>query len=265
MTILQSILQHKKTLLPSLLENKPGFNVKPKARPSLYNLLRESETLQVIAEMKRASPSKGLIAEGANHVAQALQYEAAGAVCISVLTEEKYFKGSFQDLADIANQVDIPLLNKDFIIHPVQIDYAKAAGASVILLIVAALSDEQLKTLYDYATLLNLDVLVEVHDEEELDRALAIQPKIIGVNNRNLKTFEVDLGQTEILANKINRYKEIAFISESGIWNSEDALRVSNVGARGILVGESLMRSGNVDDALKALQVPLPQLTKDVK
>lgn len=263
MTILQTILNHKETLLPSLLATEPEFDVTPKSRRSLYDVLRKSETLQIISEMKRASPSKGLIAEGANPVEQAKKYERAGAACISVLTEEKFFKGSFQDLVDIANNVDIPILNKDFIIHEVQIDYAKAAGATVILLIVAALSDKKLKAFYEYASDLGLDVLVEVHNEEELDRALAIHPKIIGVNNRNLKTFEVDLAQTEKLAQKIIAVGDIAFISESGIWNEEDAKRVANVGARGVLVGESLMRSGNVEEALKALQVPLP--TKVVK
>ncbi|MBD8025539.1 indole-3-glycerol phosphate synthase TrpC [Ureibacillus sp. Re31] len=258
MTILQTILDHKSTLLPVLLENKPKFEVKKKIRSSLYDCLRNAETLQVISEMKRASPSKGFIAEGANPIEQAKKYERAGAACISVLTEEKFFKGSFQDLVNIANHVDIPILNKDFIIHEVQIEYAKAAGASVILLIVAALSDEKLKAFYTYASKLGLDVLVEVHNEEELDRALAIHPKIIGVNNRDLKTFTVDLSQSEKLANKLNNYEDIVFISESGIWNAEDAARVANVGAHGVLVGESLMRSGEVEEALTSLQVPLP-------
>ena len=258
MTILQKIIDYKETLIPTLLANKPQFDVAEKVRPSLYNELRKSDTMQVISEMKRASPSKGLINEGADPIEQAKKYESAGAVCISVLTEDKYFKGSYQDLADIANNVDIPILNKDFIIHEVQIDYAKAAGASVILLIVAALSDEKLKAFYNYATDLGLDVLVEVHNEEELDRALAINPKILGVNNRDLKTFNLDLVQTEKLAEKINAIPNIAFISESGIWTSEDSERVANAGARGVLVGESLMRSGNVEDALKSLQVSLP-------
>lgn len=265
MTILQTILDHKSNLLSSLLENEPQFEVKKKTRPSLYNCLKKAETLQIISELKRASPSKGLIAEGANPIEQAKKYEQAGAACISVLTEEKFFKGSFQDLVDIANHVDIPILNKDFIIHEVQIDYAKAAGASVILLIVAALSDQKLKAFYTYANMLGLDVLVEVHNEEELDRALAIHPKIIGVNNRDLKTFTVDLAQSEKLATKLNDYEDIVFISESGIWNAEDAARVAKVGAHGILVGESLMRSGDVEEVLTSLQVPLPFVAKGVK
>lgn len=257
MTILQNIIDYKKTLLSNLLQNKPNFHVIPKKRPSLYEELRKAERLQIISEMKRASPSKGMINENANPVEQAKKYEKAGAACISVLTEDKFFKGSFEDLALIANNVDVPLLNKDFIIHEVQIDYAKASGASVILLIVAALSDEQLKSLYDYATKQGLDVLVEVHNEEELERALAIHPKIIGVNNRDLKTFHVDLIQTEKLANRILQFEDIVFISESGIWEEKDAQRVANAGARAILVGESLMRSDNVEDAIHSFQVPL--------
>lgn len=257
MTILQTILDHKETILPSMKANEPKFDVQPKKRLSLYDALRKSNTLQIIAEMKRASPSKGLIAEGANPIEQAKKYENAGAICISVLTEEKFFKGSFEDLANVANTVDIPVLCKDFVMDPVQIDYAKAAGASVVLLIVAALDDENLKSLYNYATNLELDVLVEVHNAEELERALAIQPKIIGVNNRDLKTFNLDLAQTEQLAERINAISDIAFISESGIWTQEDATRVANVGARGVLVGESLMRSGTVEETLKSFQVPL--------
>lgn len=262
MTILQNIIDYKKTLLPTLLQNKPNFDVVSKKRPSLYEELRKAEKLQIIAEMKRASPSKGVINENVDPVEQASKYAKAGAVCISVLTEDKFFKGSFEDLARIANNVDVPLLNKDFIIHEVQIDYAKASGASVILLIVAALTDEQLKTLYDYATKEGLDVLVEVHNEEELERALAINPKIIGVNNRDLKTFHVDLIQTEKLANRILQFEDIVFISESGIWEEKDAVRVANAGARAILVGESLMRSGNVEEAIRSFQVPLPKVVK---
>ncbi|QCR31358.1 indole-3-glycerol phosphate synthase TrpC [Lysinibacillus sp. SGAir0095] len=265
MTILQKILDHKATLIPSLLAKEPTFEVEHKSRPSLYETLRKADALQVISEMKRASPSKGIINEGANPVELAKRYEQAGAACISVLTEEKFFMGSYQDLVAIANNVDIPILNKDFIVHEVQIDYAKAAGASVILLIVAALSDELLKAFYTYASVLGLDVLVEVHNEEELDRALAIHPKIIGVNNRDLKTFDLDLIQTEKLANKINAHEDIVFISESGIWNARDAERVAIAGARGVLVGESLMVSQNVEQALFSLQVPLPSLVKDVK
>ena len=206
--------------------------------------------------MKRASPSKGDIATHIEPVEQATQYEKAGAACISVLTETKYFKGCYADLNAVANAVNIPVLCKDFIIDEVQIDYAKAAGASVILLIVAALTDEVLTRLHGYAHAHELEVLVEVHDLEELDRALAIGALIIGVNNRNLKTFEVDLKQTETIARAFNR-DDIAFISESGIWNEQDATLVASYGAKAVLVGESLMRSGNVVADLQSLQIEL--------
>jgi len=260
MTILDTIIEHKKNILPKLQETKPDWNVPIVKRPSLYDLLRKSDTLQIIAEMKRASPSKGIINANADPVEQAKRYEKAGAACISVLTEEKFFKGSFEDLANIAKNVNLPILNKDFIIDKVQVDYALRSGASVILLIVAALEDVTLAELYEYAESLGLEVLVEVHNEEELERALRLRPKLLGVNNRDLKTFHVDLAQTEKLAEMIKRYPDIAFISESGIFQKADAERVANAGARGILVGESLMRSGNPEDTLKSFQIKLPAL-----
>ncbi|MEO4053996.1 indole-3-glycerol phosphate synthase TrpC [Solibacillus sp. CAU 1738] len=253
MTILNTILEHKKTELQSLLQAKPQF-AETTTRPSLYDHLICTDRLQVIAEMKRASPSKGDIATHIDPVAQAQTYEAAGAACISVLTDSKYFKGSFTDLHAVAQAVTIPVLCKDFIIHKVQIDYAKAAGSSVVLLIVAALTDEELADLHAYASGLGLDVLVEVHDVLELQRALQINAKIIGVNNRNLKTFEVDLAHTEEIACHLNR-SDVAFISESGIWNADDALRVAKAGAKAVLVGESLMRSRDVTADLQALQI----------
>lgn len=256
MTILDQIIDHKKTELPGLKAAAPNFTTISKVRPSLYEQLIQAQKLQVIAEMKRASPSKGDISVDTDPVEQALQYEVAGAACISVLTETKYFKGSYADLNAVANKVDIAVLCKDFIIDEVQIDYAKAAGASVILLIVAALTDEQLARLHTYATQQGLEVLVEVHDVEELTRAVAIDARIIGCNNRNLKTFELDLKHTEEIAQHFKR-DDIAFISESGIWNTDDAARVAGYGAKAVLVGESLMRSGDVVADLQSLQVEL--------
>lgn len=256
MTILNKIIEQKKSELPGLLANAPSFPSITKVRPSLYETLRSTNTLQVISEMKRASPSQGDIATHIDPVEQATQYELAGAACISVLTEQAFFKGSFDDLNAVAQAVSIPVLCKDFIIHEVQLDYAKAAGASVVLLIVAALTDEALQALHTYATNLGLEVLVEVHDVEELQRAVAIDAKIIGVNNRNLKTFEVSLETTRDIAAHVPS-SNIAFISESGIWNEEDARFVAEAGAKGVLVGESLMRSGDVQAALKALKIEL--------
>ena len=256
MTILDQIIEQKKLELPALLAAKPTFQTVVKVRPSLYETLKNANTLQVIAEMKRASPSKGDIATHVDPVTQALEYEQAGAACISVLTEQAYFKGSYADLNAVANAVSIPVLCKDFIIDTVQIDYAKAAGASVILLIVAALTNEQLQNLYVYAQENDLEVLIEVHDLEELQRAMNIGAKIVGVNNRNLKTFEVSLSKTAEIAQHLPS-SNIAFISESGIWNEEDAKIVANVGAKGVLVGESLMRSGDVKTSLQSLQIDI--------
>lgn len=264
MTILDKIIAQKKAELPGLLQAAPSFATPEKIRPSLYETLMTTTTLQVISEMKRASPSQGDIATHIDPVEQALQYEQAGAACISVLTEQTFFKGSFNDLNAVAHAVNIPVLCKDFMIHEVQIDYAKAAGASVILLIVAALTDEQLQSLYTYATNKGLEVLVEVHDVEELQRALRISPKIIGVNNRNLKTFEVSLTNTDEIAQHVPS-SNIAFISESGIWNRDDATSVAKAGAKGVLVGESLMRSGDVQAALKELQIDITAKAGEAK
>lgn len=256
MTILTTILAQKELEIAKQKQQAPTQVATPKQRPSLFDTLYKTKHVQVIAEMKRASPSKGLIAEGANPVAQGLAYEQAGAACISVLTDEQFFKGSFEDLKNVANAVNIALLCKDFVIDEIQIDYAKAAGASVVLLIVAALNDEQLLRLHQYATKLGLDILVETHNVEELQRALAIGAKIIGVNNRNLHDFSIDLAHTETIAQHFPFEEERVFISESGIWTSEDAARVAKAGARAVLVGESLMRSNSVQSAIHALRVP---------
>ena len=264
MTILTKIIEQKKRELSGLKANPPEFPTIQKQRPSLYETLMHTNHLQVIAEMKRASPSKGDIATHIDPVEQATQYAAAGAACISVLTEQAFFKGSFKDLNDVAQHVDVAILCKDFIIDEVQLDYAKAAGASVALLIVAALTEQQLQTLHQYAEKIGLEVLVEVHDIEELQIALRIGAKIIGVNNRNLKTFEVDLAHTEQIAQHFSNMS-VAFISESGIWTREDAVRVAKAGAKAVLVGESLMRSDDVKAALQSFQVDLLVEAGDVK
>ncbi len=262
MTILDKIIHEKRReVLDMLAEQDVRLEARP-SRPSLFSKLYKTEHLKVIAEMKRASPSKGLIAEGADPVAQAITYYNAGAACISVLTDNHFFKGSFEDLAAVADNVPIPLLCKDFIIHPVQIDRAKSAGASVILLIVAALTDHELAELHAYALESGLEVLVEVHDGAELKRAIAIDAKLIGVNNRDLRTFMVDLKRTEEIAALFPFDEERVLISESGIWESEDALFVADTGASAVLVGESLMRSGAVATTIQSLQVALPGVVR---
>jgi len=206
-------------------------------------LKNHQDRLQIIAEVKKASPSLGDINLDVDIVQQAQTYEANGAVMISVLTDEVFFKGHLDYLREISSQVKIPTLNKDFIIDEKQIIRARNAGATVILLIVAALSEKRLKELYDYATDLGLAVLVETHNLAE---------QIIGVNNRNLTTFEVDLQTSVDLA---KYFKDDCFyISESAIFTEEDAKRVAPY-FNGILVGTALMQAEDVAQRIKELQI----------
>lgn len=256
MNILTKIIEQKKIEVANLLtQPDPLANFTVIKRNTLFATLSSADTLQVIAEMKRASPSKGLIAQGADPVKQAKIYATAGAAAISVLTDKAFFQGSFEDLVAVAKAVQTPLLCKDFMIDRVQIRFAKAAGASVILLIVAALDDATLQDLFSFATSLGLEVLVEVHDVEELERALALGAKLIGVNNRDLRTFEVDLARTQEIAEAFPFEEQRVLISESGIWSNADAKKVAAMGASAVLVGESLMRSGDAGSALRHLQV----------
>lgn len=254
MTILQRILLEKEKEVAHFLEQKPPKDTKLPIY-SLYSRLMKQSKLQIIAEIKRASPSKGLINAEVNPVKQAQIYEAAGAACISVLTDTPFFKGTFDDLHQVATAVNIPVLCKDFIIDKIQIDYARAAGASVILLIVAALEKQKLQVLFNYAENLKLDVLVEVHSIEEYEIAQALGAKIIGVNNRNLKTFEVDLQHTKIIAEQFSAEDGRVLVSESGIRHEEDARTVAKYGASAILVGETLMTTSNVKQTLQTLCV----------
>ncbi len=172
-------------------------------------------------------------------------YEDCGAGAVSVLTDGQFFKGSFHDLQTAREESNIPLLCKDFIIDKIQIDRAYEAGADIILLIVAALTKEKLKELYSYVLAKGLEAIVEVHDERELETAIQLNPHVIGINNRNLKTFEVDLGQTEKLGKRLNE-EQLLWISESGIHSKEDIIRVKKAGAKGVLVGEALMTSSSI-------------------
>lgn len=215
-------------------------------------LKNNQDRLQIIAEVKKASPSLGDINLDVDIVQQAQTYEANGAVMISVLTDEVFFKGHLDYLREISSQVQIPTLNKDFIIDEKQIIRARNAGATVILLIVAALSEKRLKELYDYATDLGLEVLVETHNLAELEVAHRLGAQIIGVNNRNLTTFEVDL-QTSVDLAKYFR-DDCLYISESAIFTEEDAKRVAPY-FNGILVGTALMQAEDVAQRIKELQI----------
>ncbi|RME92496.1 MAG: indole-3-glycerol phosphate synthase TrpC [Verrucomicrobia bacterium] len=210
----------------------------------------------LIAEVKKASPSAGVIREDFDPVAIARTYEAAGASCLSVLTDEPFFQGSLDYLRRIRGAVGRPLLRKDFILDPRQVLEAAEAGADAVLLIVAILDDEALRGLHQLATDAGLAALVEVHDEAELDRALAVGAGLIGVNNRNLRDFTVDLATTEHLARRIAQLApgdDILLVAESGIHSRADVERLRDAGARGILVGESLMREP--DPAVKVAEL----------
>lgn len=204
----------------------------------------------LIAEVKKASPSAGLICKDFDPVRIAKEYEAAGASCLSVLTDEKFFQGSLDYLRQIRAAVKLPLLRKDFMIDERQILEAIDWGADAILLIVAILDDARLKKFHSLATGAGLAVLVEVHDEIELERALAIDAGLIGVNNRDLKTFKVDLGTTERLAgelfSKLETRNSKLLVAESGIHTRADVERLAKCGAGAILVGESLMKGGDI-------------------
>lgn len=203
----------------------------------------------LIAEVKKASPSKGVIRADFDPVQIAREYAQSGAHCLSVLTDEKFFQGSLTFLRDIRQAVNLPLLRKDFIIDPRQILQAIEWGADAILLIVAILDDRQLREYYDLARAAGLAVLVEVHDANELKRAMASDVELIGVNNRNLKTFDVDLATTETLAARLRASDHGAdklLVAESGIHTRADVQRLMACGANAILVGESLMRESDL-------------------
>jgi indole-3-glycerol phosphate synthase len=213
--------------------------------------------IALIAEVKKASPSAGVICEDFDPVRIAKAYEAAGASCLSVLTDEKFFSGSLDYLRQIRAAVKLPLLRKDFIIDERQILEAVEWGADAILLIVAILDDARLQRFHALASEAGLAVLVEVHDEAELERALKTGARLIGVNNRNLKTFKVDLATTERLAAKLFAppvtHHPSLLVAESGIHTRADVERLKQCGANAILVGESLMRGGDIKSKIREL------------
>ena len=260
-TILERIIEQKKKEVVLLQEAKQSIPLREYRKRSFIQKLQDANELSIIAEFKRASPSKGIINNGVEPAQQAAIYEKYGATAISVLTDHSFFKGSFSDIQKVRETVDLPILCKDFIIDPLQIDLAAANGADLILLIVAALDENRLAELFQYAKTNNLEVLVEVHNQEELEKALKTNAMLIGVNNRDLKTFQVKLDVTETLASTV--IKSGAYlISESGIHHQKDAERVRNAGANGILVGEAFMTSPDVSKSFLDLRLPLQQGAK---
>lgn len=255
-TILDKILQEKKKEVAGLQEKQGKMPCYAFKRRSFIKKLETAAEVAVIAEYKRKSPSKGLINAAVGPVEQAKQYEDSGASAISVLTDHAFFQGTYEDLTAIKEAVQIPVLCKDFIIDPVQIDFAAASGADLILLIAAAMDEQKLAALYRYACLLGLEVLLEVHNREELEIALRTGAKLIGVNNRDLNTFNVTLdvvGQLGPIVKKAGAY----LVSESGIHRKEDVDRVRKAGANAVLVGESLMKSSDIKQQIHSFILPL--------
>lgn len=255
MNILETILEnkrielvHSKNVLPiDRLKEMPGYKKK------CYSLKKalDASIPAIIAEIKKASPSKGIICKEFNHRSIAREYTDAGAAAISVLTDKVFFQGDICFISDIRTDVSIPILRKDFIIDSYQLAEAKAFGADAVLLIAAALGKNQLRELYDEAYATGLESLVEVHNEKELESLDLSRVKIVGINNRNLEDFSVDLDISVRLAAMIP--PGITIVSESGISMREDIEILLENGIQAVLVGEGLMRSANPGEALRAI------------
>jgi len=264
-TILDEILEHKREEVAAAKSRLPAAEMEARARAvdapcrGFRAALAAAESPVIIAEVKRRSPSKGEIRPDFDPVACALAYERGGAAALSVLTDEHYFGGHLDYLRAIRGAVALPILRKDFVLDPYQVDEARVAGADAVLLIVAALDDDALCALHQRGRERGLDVLVEVHDEGELERALAIGPDLVGVNNRNLRTFHTDLAVTEKLAGRVlgagGEAGEILLVAESGIGSLADVERLQSAGAGAFLVGESLMRQPDPEAALRKLRL----------
>lgn len=254
--ILDDIAAKRKEQLRREMDAVPFQAVKQaaeKAAPPLdFKKALKKGRLSVIAEVKKASPSKGLICPDFHPARIAQSYEAAGADAVSVLTEEAYFQGAAAVLCEVRTAVKIPVLRKDFIISPYQIYEARAIGADAILLIAALLDTETMKEYKKIADSLGLACLMEVHNEEELEKVLDASAEIVGINNRDLKTFRVNLGTTARLARLIP--PECVLVSESGFQSRGDVEKAEQAGADAVLVGEALMRSGNVPATLRELR-----------
>jgi indole-3-glycerol phosphate synthase len=256
--ILDKILHHKKAEVElarqatPLLQLQERLATRPAPRGFAEALIRQAGAgTAIIAEVKKGSPSKGLIRPDFDPVDIARRYQAGGAACLSILTDREFFMGDLSFLEQIAEAVTVPLLRKDFIIDPYQLVEARVYGADAVLLIAAALDQARLAQLTEQAHELGLDVLLEVHDAEELARALRIPVRLIGINNRDLKTFHTDLAVTERLLPLIPEDRLV--VSESGLRSRDDILRLQRAGAQAFLVGESLMRQEHFEGKLGEL------------
>jgi indole-3-glycerol phosphate synthase len=256
--ILDEILAHKRTELARARALEPAGALARRAesaslRPRGFAAsLRAAPEPRIIAELKRRSPSRGEIRPDFDPVACARAYVDGGAAALSVLTDERFFGGHLGMLEKVRDAVALPLLRKDFVIDASQIDEARLGGADAVLLIAAALGPADLRALSARARALGLDALVEVHDEAELDAALESGAELVGINNRDLRTFETDLAVTERLAPRVPR--GVLVVAESGIFHARDLARLAGAGAHAFLVGESLMRQPDLSAALRTLR-----------
>ncbi len=251
--ILDEIMTHHRERLPKVMREIPLANLQAFTQVSpppldFYAALAQSG-VSLIAECKKASPSRGLMVRHYDAAQLARAYVLGGARAISVLTDGRHFQGSLEDLRNVREAVNVPILRKDFIFDPYQLYEARAAGADAILLIAAVLGDNQIAELQSLAQQLGMNAVIEVHSEEELQRVLNLSPRIVGVNNRNLQTFEVDFANTARLRSMIPA--EILTIGESGLKTADDVRQMRDIGVDAILVGETLVRSKHLPQTLE--------------
>tara|TARA_A100000164_G_C21868523_1_gene753877 strand:+ start:642 stop:1433 length:792 start_codon:yes stop_codon:yes gene_type:complete len=255
--VLEKIIKDKKNSLNIIKKNCPieflEENIKKQKYFNFKNAIEKNKGISLITEIKKASPSAGILIDNFNHIDVAKMYFNNGATCLSVLTEEKYFLGKLDHILDIKNKFKIPILAKDFFIDPYQVVLSKSYGCDCILIILAALSEKQADEMYTEALKNNLSVLIEVHDQNEAEKALKYKQAIIGINNRNLKTLEVSLDNT-ISIHKILKSHKGPLVSESGIKNEKDAKYIyDETGIKNFLIGESLLKSDKPQELMRKL------------
>ena len=255
--VLEKIISDKKDSLSLIKKRKTleslNRNIKELKFYDFKEAIKNNSGISLISEIKKASPSAGVLVKNFNHIEIAKMYIDSGATCLSVLTEEKYFLGKLEYMQDIKKTLKIPILAKDFFIDPYQVILSKSYGCDCILIILAAVSEKQADEIYSEALKNNLSVIIEVHDQKEAEKALKYERALIGINNRNLKTLEVSINNTLSIFEVVKAHKE-PLISESGIQNEDDAKFIINkTGIKNFLIGESLLKSDNPSDLMKRL------------
>ncbi|BAZ48422.1 indole-3-glycerol phosphate synthase [Nostoc sp. NIES-4103] len=274
--ILEEIVWYKWQEVAQMQQEQPlaalqnQLTAAPPVRNFLTALQQNPSQPSLIAEVKKASPSRGIIRADFDPVAIAQAYNRGGAACLSILTDQKFFQGSFENLRRVRSHCELPLLCKEFIIDPYQIYLARTAGADAVLLIAAILSDQKLQEFLQLIHDLGMNALVEVHTLAELDRVLKLNDlRLVGINNRNLEDFTVDLGTTQqLLAQRQQQLQSlgITVVSESGLYTPADLSFVAQAGARAVLVGESLVKQSDVEQAVQSLlKDSIPALQKSVE